>query len=145
MALRIDEEKAAQIYKLLDDANLTQRKVAAIARVSRGTVQKLIRRRGRNYSTGSSRPVNNGRRVCPLCGRYGPVPCITCEARRNQTRQSKVNLFFSDRGSTAQLDVDLMGEELDRYKRLRSVHKRFGDTLTIQEVLALAEAENGGG
>jgi len=82
-----------EVKRLLREANLSQRKIARQAGVSRGTVNAIAqgkrpdceaRRRGHrdDFVTPSGRPAR-----CPGCGGMVRMPCLACRVRAMKRKQ----------------------------------------------------------
>jgi transcriptional regulator with XRE-family HTH domain len=122
----IDSEKVAEIKRLLAEGRLSQRKIAARARVSRGTVGAIaagrrpdyeeLRKRRAEEEVISAGPVER----CPSCGGTVHLPCRLCHVRSLLARSK---LSPQPRRPEEIPRVELAGEYRRRYEQLRA--RRF--------------------
>jgi predicted XRE-type DNA-binding protein len=105
---------AAEIRRLLDTQTLSQRKIAAIVGVSRGTVGSFAAGRQRNESRSKIDEPSGPPTRCPGCGSLVYLPCLLCLARKERQQHRK-------RASTAYVsgDLDLRPEHRQRYEEVR--------------------------
>lgn len=79
----ITEAMVAEVRRLLELGQLTQRQVAAQVGISQSTLTAINKGRWRQPFPRSSEPLVDRRPgVCPICGRDGLLPCIKCSADR---------------------------------------------------------------
>lgn len=77
-------EIVAEIKRLLDNGSHSQRKIAAMLRVSRGTVQAIASgKRGLHgrEPTAELQALDAQPTRCPGCGARVYLPCVLCRAR----------------------------------------------------------------
>lgn len=85
-----------EIRRLLDEAKLSQRKIAAKLGVSRGTVGAISNGQrgiyGREHDPHEPDLCNLDLlpERCPTCGGMVYVPCLLCRARRYAKRQKRL-------------------------------------------------------
>jgi hypothetical protein len=87
-----------QIDRLLREGGLSQRKIAARLRVSRGTVAAIASGRRGLYGreagdeTSSALTPHSPPERCPHCGYRVYAPCLICRSRDFQQRQQELRL-----------------------------------------------------
>ena len=91
-----------EIRRLLDEAKLSQRKIAAKLGVSRGTVgaisngQRGIYGREHDPHEPDLCSLDLPPERCPGCGGMVYVPCVLCRARRYAKRQKSLQQIAAD-------------------------------------------------
>ncbi len=73
----IEPETADKVRRLLRDGRLSQRKIAILAGVSRGTVANIAKGKWRMRVELSSGPAV----WCPVCRAKVQMPCVACRVR----------------------------------------------------------------
>ena len=88
-----------EIHRLLQEGNLSQRKMSQQLRVSRGTISAIARGRrglhGResdNAATLASPPAR-----CPDCGYRVYLPCVICRIRQHEDRQRLLRILAAEK------------------------------------------------
>ena len=90
-----------EIRRLLDEGQLSQRKIAAKLKVSRGTVGSIASGRrglfGREPEAERSElcSLDLPPERCPGCGAMVYMPCVLCRTRKYQEREGVINEFSS--------------------------------------------------
>jgi hypothetical protein len=111
-----------EIRRLLVDEELSQRKVARITGVSRGTIGQIANGRRPDYSAGNDAtewPEPSGPpQRCPSCGGMVYMPCRLCSMRRRLAGRLK-GPAIAETTSEACLELDLPAEVHARYQLLR--------------------------
>lgn len=109
-----------EIRRLLAEGKYSQRRIARIAGVSRGTVGAIASGKRRDYATRArdlepEGPTGPPRR-CPGCGGLVYLPCRLCHVRKlvGEARIARP----PSRGETS-LELDLSGDHRARYERVR--------------------------
>ena len=101
----IAPEVVDQIKRLLDEGNLSQRRIARQVGVSRGTVHAIARGK-RTDSRPRKREQDDDFMLprgpwdrCPTCGGMVQMPCLACRVRamREERRRSAVGPGFDHR------------------------------------------------
>jgi hypothetical protein len=114
---------------LLRDSNLSQRQIAAVAHVSRGSVANVLynRHRGRDRPADDVEDLVGPPERCPECGCLVYMPCRLEIARRALACADKQP---SDASRAIEpLGLDLHGEPLRRYqeiRRRRAIDQTYG-------------------
>jgi transcriptional regulator with XRE-family HTH domain len=116
----------AEIQRLLAARTLSQRKIAAMMGVSRGSVAAIASGRRRDGDVpsgmsddGAAEPAGPPAR-CPGCGGLVYMPCLLCRLRKERPRaaaRSRTAAFF---GSTR---LDLRPEHRERYEEVRALRR----------------------
>lgn len=94
----LSREIVLEVKRLLDEGELSQRRIARLLKVSRGTVGAIAtNRRGLHGREGSrytqlqlfaTRPTR-----CKRCGGYVYAPCLLCRAREYRQREEELKRF----------------------------------------------------
>ena len=108
-----------EIQRLLAEGGLSQRKIAKVMMVSRGTVTAVASGKRRPYYP---RPEDSDEqfmgpvRRCPGCGGMATMPCRACRIRELKAQSSK-----RDQSDTRNepLRLDLAEEHQTRYEEIR--------------------------
>ena len=108
-----------EIQRLLAEGDLSQRKIAKLMKVSRGTVAAVASGKRRPYYP---RPEDSDEqfmgpvRRCPGCGGMATMPCRACRIRELKAQSSK-----RDQSDTRNepLRLDLAEEHQTRYEEIR--------------------------
>jgi hypothetical protein len=85
-----------EIDRLIKQGNLSQRRIAAILRVSRGTVSAIAAGRRRLYGQISDEDGVgcHGQRTvprrCPCCGYRVYLPCLICRCRAFNSHETNI-------------------------------------------------------
>lgn len=100
-------EKVMEIRRLLQADQLSQRKIAAKLRVSRGIVQAIAS--GRRGIHGRETSVNDSfdnqdtlPQRCRGCGARVYMPCLLCQARQYHLRQEQDEIQHSNHPTSSQ-------------------------------------------
>jgi len=117
----------AEIQRLLDMKTHSQRKIAAIMGVSRGSVAAIAsgRRRDGDVLSGASgdaaaEPSGPPSR-CPGCGGLVYMPCLLCRLRREHPRAAARSRTTACSASTR---LDLRPEHRERYEEVRAWRRK---------------------
>jgi len=108
-----------EIQRLLAEGDLSQRKIAKVMKVSRGTVAAVASGKRRPYYP---RPEDSDEqfmgpvRRCPGCGGMATMPCRACRIRELKAQSSKRGQ--SD-ARNEPLRLDLAEEHQTRYEEIR--------------------------
>jgi hypothetical protein len=122
----------AEIQRLLDLKTHSQRKIAILLGVSRGTVGSIASGRHRNsdaspglHDNEPEEPTGPPAR-CPGCGGLVYMPCLLCRLRKQRPRGPRRNqansLYVSG-------DLDLRPEHRQRYEEVRTRRRESADRL----------------
>ena len=120
-----------QIRRLLAERKLSQRKIAALVGVSRGSVAGVARGDRPDYEAIRRKrqalkdPLPRGPLGrCPTCGGKVYMPCRLC-----QMREELANRLPSprDRRSVPTLNLELRGETLARYEAVHRLRMQQGE------------------
>ena len=114
----------AEVQRLLADGKHSQRAVARLTRISRGTVGAIASGRRRDYEVladadGEEEPVGPPQR-CPECGGLVYMPCRLCRVRgmRANHPQPRQELRIAEAGERPRLE--LRAEHAIRYEEVRA-------------------------
>jgi len=142
------QEVVHRIERLLADGRLSQRKIARLVGVSRGTVGVIAGGRRPDYEAlrrrrqeeEGPRPVGPPRR-CPGCGAMVTSDCLACELRHSGPAPRRPRRGDSfELGEAAALE--LRGEHRRRYERLRARRLAAQDWDASPEATAQAAGGN---
>jgi len=118
---------AQRVRKLLAEGNLSQRKIAVLTGVSRGTVSAIAAGRRPDYprrQTGSEErqaPELDGPPVrCPGCGGMVYMPCRLCRTRAMESNRPKPAIPPRVMPLDEPLGLGLRGEHRARYQQVRT-------------------------
>ena len=117
--------RIAEVRRLLAEGEHSQRAIARLTGISRGTVTAVAGGRRPDYVPQSkaddTSPLPRGPcRRCRRCGALVYMPCRACAIRSRLRRHA-------DRGPDAALELDLRGEHRKRYEAVRARRHRAGD------------------
>jgi hypothetical protein len=115
----------AEIQRLLDLKTHSQRRIAALLGISRGSVAAIATGRRRDVPADAADDLpteRSGRAVrCPGCGGLVYMPCLLCSLRRENprgTRRRTPNSFVP-------LHLDLRPEHRERYEEVRARRRKL--------------------
>lgn len=130
----LDNAKIAEIMRLLADGWRSQRKIAALTGVSRGTVQAVAsgRRKLRppreDLSVGG---VDTTQKIhCTTCGGFIHPPCQLCKARRFITEHGRSISPEPPEGT--EITHDLKDDHHGRYEEIRRKKEAAGEDQTAE-------------
>jgi hypothetical protein len=117
----------AEIQRLLDLKTHSQRRIAAMLGVSRGSVAAIASGKRRDVLADAAdeapmEPSGPPAR-CPGCGGLVYMPCVLCRLRNEQPRAA-ARCRSSD--LPASLRLDLRPEHRERYEEVRAWRKSVG-------------------
>ena len=117
----IDPAVVKEIERLLGEKKLSQRKIAKLTGVSRGTIGAIAAGKRPNYeqlrrerADTLPRPAGPPRR-CPRCGAMVQLPCMACHIR-HLTRSGQGIPRFTNPESL--LELELRGKHRTRYEEV---------------------------
>jgi transcriptional regulator with XRE-family HTH domain len=130
----IEENTVAEIRRLLAEGSLSQRKIAGLTHVSRGTVSAIASGRRPQYDgpTGDDWAEPTGPPVrCPDCGGMVYLPCQLCRvrkliAKRRRTPQDRTG---QRKDAFEPIDLDLRPDHRARYEEVRAWRRENNDCL----------------
>jgi transcriptional regulator with XRE-family HTH domain len=110
-----------EIERLLHDEKLSQRKVALLMGVSRGTIGTIAAGRRPDYeqlrldrADKLPKPEGPSHR-CPRCGALVQLPCMACHIRSLTTSGQTIGRFT---GGEPLLELELRGKHRQRYEEV---------------------------
>lgn len=115
-----------EVRRLLAEGKLSQREIARINRISRGTVGAIAS--GKRPDHENQRPAGDEEglpgpdgppRRCPDCGVMVYLPCRACQIRRQKASSSKPPLPRRLTPLDEPLGLDLTGQYRERYEQIR--------------------------
>ena len=113
----LDETTVDQIKALLKQGKISQRAIAEMLGVSRGSVHAIAAEKRRLKPRRKSEieyPTENGRpERCPTCGHYVRIPCLACQLRQLKKKET------SPQGVAFLVELDLREPERKRYLRVK--------------------------
>ncbi|MEN6459173.1 MAG: helix-turn-helix transcriptional regulator [Thermoguttaceae bacterium] len=118
----IAPEIVAQIRRLLQEDRLSQRQIARLVGVCRGSVAAIASGRRPDYE---SRPVEedlepSGPPVrCPSCGSKVYMPCVLCGLRNEMVNRTQTPARSQRPLAAVSTDLDLRPEHRLRYEQVR--------------------------
>ena len=108
------------VIRLLKEGKITQRNIARLTEVSRGTVSAIARGKIRRHFTETVKIRPEGPWVrCPECGGKTQMPCTACHLRKIIGVRSKDSQWNFSVPKTGLLGIELKGWQLRRYLKLR--------------------------
>jgi transcriptional regulator with XRE-family HTH domain len=111
-----------QIKRLLAEGAYSQRKIARMIGVSRGTVGAIARGKRPDYAASPNQQENELQAPagpparCPNCGGFVYLPCRLCHVR---TLLAENLIAKPPANSEGRLQVELSGSPRARYERIR--------------------------
>jgi len=115
-------EIVQEIRRLLSEGVLSQRRIARLMKVSRGTVGAIASGKRPDYtkrrSDDEDRQPTGPPRRCPECGGMVLMPCQACETRRMMVRQPSPLRRWNPLLDKP-LGLDLRGKHQTRYEEVR--------------------------
>ncbi len=108
-----------EIQRLLAEGDLSQRKIAKVMKVSRGTVAAVASGKRRPYYPRPEDPdeqFTGPVRRCPGCGGMATMPCRVCRIRRLKPESS---MRCHALAREEPLRLDLADEDRTRYEAIR--------------------------
>lgn len=123
----LDRHLADKVLQLLSEEKLSQRHVARLTGVSRGTVAAIAR--GEWHARRRLRPNKEGDAPspptrCPNCGAMVTPPCLACRVRDLKARGEIPPL---PEGTAGPLQVELHGPHYARYLEVRAAAMARGE------------------
>ncbi len=128
-------EKVEQIRRLLAEGNHSQRRIARMLGVSRGTVLAIANNRRPDYEALrrarqeeeelALMQFSGPPRRCPECGGKVYMPCLACRARRWAEKHQRNRPRLSSVGREEPLGLNLREEHRLRYERVRARRERL--------------------
>lgn len=117
----LTQAQIKQVREFLADKALSQRKIATITRVSRGTVAAIARGKRPDYNrsgppAGEDRLCTGPTARCPECGGKVITPCKACRLRLILALSTPEPT--QDPESDVELALDLKGEIRARYEAI---------------------------
>ncbi|MBN2022490.1 MAG: helix-turn-helix transcriptional regulator [Pirellulales bacterium] len=121
-----------RIRQLLAEDTLSQRRIAALLKVSRGTVAAVSN--GRRRDPKPNLPDEDDALVprgpigrCPQCGGWVRMPCQLCRARRRIARRRLHQRLHLAPCLAEPIRLELRGEHLRRYQAIHARRVRDGE------------------
>ncbi len=121
------QEVVRRVERLLAEGQLSQRKIARLVGISRGTVGAIAGGRRPDYEAlrrrrqqrEAPRPTGPPRR-CPTCGAMVTSACLACELRRRVSAGKRGPHAGRFEASNAIIELELRDEHRRRYERIRA-------------------------
>ncbi len=141
----IPPETVRETRRLLAEGKLSQRKIAKLLRISRGTVGGIASGKRTDYIR---RPTNDDEPIrpsgppkrCPDCGHMVYMPCRICRARseRDRRRSGPVRRLFALLDEP--LGLNLREEHQRRYEKVHAQHEAVmrASSVTVEPETLLA-------
>jgi hypothetical protein len=131
----IPHATVTEIRRLLAETSLSQRKIAALAGVSRGTVSAI--NAGKPFDSdmppGEDWEEPTGPAVrCPGCGGLVYMPCQLCRMRKliaNSAGRTPQDRTAPRRDAFEPIDMDLRPDHRARYEEVRAWRRENSDCL----------------
>jgi hypothetical protein len=128
----IAPERIAEIRRLLSEGAHSQRAIARLTGISRGTVTAVANGRRPDYvprpKADATSPLRRGPcRRCRRCGALVYMPCRACAIRTRLDREAKPRRV--GREPEIVLGLDLRPEHRRRYEAIRARRERAGEFL----------------
>lgn len=128
-------EKVQQIRQMLAEGKYSQRRIARMLGVSRGTVLAIANNRRPDYEALRRArqeqqelalvQFSGPPRRCPDCGGKVYMPCLACQARRWAEKDGRTRPRLPLAGCEEPLGLDLREEHRLRYLRIRARRERL--------------------
>ena len=128
-------EKVQQIRQMLAEGKHSQRRIARILGVSRGTVLAIANNRRPDYEAlrrarqeeeeTALLQFSGPPRRCPDCGGKVYMPCLACRARRWKEKQRRDGTLLPAVRCEEPLGLELREEHRLRYERVRARRQRL--------------------
>jgi hypothetical protein len=119
-----------EVRRLLTEDKHSQREIARMTGVSRGTVTAVANGRRRDYVPPTREddfpPMLGPRRRCPTCGAVVYTPCRLCLLRERISRDAKYRRR-PDRRPDVPLELDLREQHRQRYEAVHLARMRAGE------------------
>ncbi|MCL2305228.1 MAG: helix-turn-helix domain-containing protein [Planctomycetaceae bacterium] len=116
----LESQKFLEVIRLLRERKHSQRKIAQMMGVSRGTVSAIARGKQRRDFTENVKIHPKGPWVrCPKCGGKTQMPCTACYLKKMIGIRSKDSSWNISVHKGGLLDIELKGWQLRRYLKLR--------------------------
>ena len=139
----LDEGVVNQVKRLLATGRHSQRKIARMTGVSRGSVTAIALGRRPDYRAIRSKPAEQDAppfsgppQRCPTCGGLVLMPCALCRTRK-LLAEGKLRRTFNRRDGRLQLELE--DEERARYEEVRATHVLPEFDLDLKEEAARYE------
>lgn len=115
----IETRRILHVWYLLNENKYSQRKIAALAGVSRGTVQNIAAGKPLFRDTQEFEIQPQGDFIrCPQCGGKTRMPCTYC-AISKVLESYPCTVSWNLPANGGFIDIELKGVELRRYKKIR--------------------------
>ena len=130
----IEPNTAAEIRRLLAEGSLSQRKIAGLTHVSRGTVSAIASGKRPDHDTLNddwAEPAGPAVR-CPGCGGLVYMPCQLCRVRKliaKRSRRAPQNRVGRRKDAFEPIDLDLRPDHRARYDEVRAWRRENNDCL----------------
>jgi hypothetical protein len=115
----------AEIQRLLDTKTHSQRRIAAMMGVSRGSVAAIASGKRRDPLLGESNDApaetSGPPARCPGCGGLVYMPCLLCRLRKENPRNAARHRMTVSAASTR---LDLRPEHRTRYEEVRAWRRK---------------------
>ncbi|MEN6405522.1 MAG: hypothetical protein ABFC77_03525 [Thermoguttaceae bacterium] len=128
-----------EIQRLLNETDLSQRKIAEVMGVSRGSVASVASGKRPDYdalraqsTTDWEEPAGPPER-CPTCGGMVYAPCRLCRARVERAKTLRRSVLHGMDGDRGELSLQLHPEHHARYE---PIHARRRDNPEFAEGVA---------
>ena len=116
----IEARKILEVIRLLRERKHSQRIIARMMGISRGTVSAIARGKIRRDFTEPLGIEPKGPWVrCPQCGGKTQMPCTVCHLKKTIKIRRKNSAWSHPVPRTGLLDVELKGWQLRRYLQVR--------------------------
>lgn len=134
----ISHNAIMEVRRLLGETPLSQRKIAALTGVSRGTVGAIAMGRRPDYEAIQSQEASEWEEPagplerCGGCGGLVYMPCRLCAARKRAVKKPRPALRSRDAGPEETTALDLRPEHRARYEEVCAWQREDGCSLISQ-------------
>ncbi len=135
----IADDKERMIVDLLAQNSLSQREIARIVNMSRSIVSRIatgcrIPNHEQRYHAKRAYNRTQQSGYCTACQKECLLPCVVCEARRNDNNTRRLYRQRVDQYVDNQLELDLAADEQARMLELRIMKQRLGELRNFETV-----------
>ncbi len=143
----ISHEKITEVRRLLSETTLSQRKIALLTGVSRGSIGAIALGRRPDYEAIQSQETESWEEPtgplerCGGCGGMVYMPCLLCAALKRSAKKPRGRRRDDDAETPAAMDLDLRPEHRARYEEVRAWRRENEAAESDRRVLATTSHE----
>ncbi len=117
----------ADVRRLLAEGTHSQRKIARLTGISRGTVGAIVSGRRPDYDNsdnGDQEEPPGPPKRCPGCGGMVYMPCLLCLAKEVSAKNRRVSPRSRGVGAPVEVGLELRPEHHARYRQVSDWRRR---------------------